>query len=179
MIIMRLKESLFSFFIRTLLALIMFFSISIYLSDDENYFASKDFFFSSNIDFSYIKSKLNVLMGEHLGIGGEQFVTSEKLNYKDVIKVDDSYYFTTDYNYVLNNLASGVVIFIGEQNKLGSTIIISSDDGTNYWYSNIENINVNLYDYIEKGVIIGSTIGNSFYLTLEKNGEYLNYEDYI
>ena len=118
-------------------------------------------------------------MGEYLGIGGEQFVTSEKLNYKDVIKVDDSYYFTTDYNYVLNNLASGVVIFIGEQNKLGSTIIISSDDGTNYWYSNIENINVNLYDYIEKGVIIGSTIGNSFYLTLEKNGEYLNYEDYI
>ena len=36
-----------------------------------------------------------------------------------------------------------------------------------------------MYDYIDKGVIIGSTIDNYFLLTIVKDNKYYNYEDFI
>ena len=38
---------------------------------------------------------------------------------------------------------------------------------------------VNLWDYIEKGTLLGETKDNKLYLVFSKNGEYLNYKDYI
>ena len=46
------------------------------------------------------------------------------------------------------------------------------------WYGNLDNISVNLYDYLNKNTLIGSS-KDSLYLVFQKNGEYLNYKDYI
>ena len=47
------------------------------------------------------------------------------------------------------------------------------------YYANINAMNLKLYDYIEKGTLLGETKDNKLYLVFSKNGEYLNYKDYI
>ena len=47
------------------------------------------------------------------------------------------------------------------------------------FYANIEPINLKLYDYIEKGSLLGEAKNNKLYLVFSKDGKYLNYKDYI
>ena len=72
-----------------------------------------------------------------------------------------------------------MVVFIGDKENYPNTIIVEQVNGIEVWYSNIENVNVDMYDYIEKGKIIGSTIDDNLYLVYKKDGEILNYNDYI
>ena len=46
------------------------------------------------------------------------------------------------------------------------------------WYGNISNTSVKLYDYVKKGDILGE-VNDYLYLVYKKNGNILNYEDYI
>ena len=71
------------------------------------------------------------------------------------------------------------MVFIGEKEEYGNTIIIQGMDEIDYWYSNVENINVKLYDYVESDNIIANTKNNTLYVLFMKNGEVLNYEEYI
>ena len=64
----------------------------------------------------------------------EHFVVSEKLEYKSVERVNNSYKFITDNNYVINSLENGVVTFIGDIDDLGISVIIRSDDGFDYTF---------------------------------------------
>jgi len=107
------------------------------------------------------------------------YVTSEKIIYKDITKHNNSYKLVVDNNYVIKSLSEGVVVFIGNIEGLGKTVTICSNDGVNISYSNIENISVNMYDYINKNTIVGSVIYNNLYLTFEKNKEYLSYDEYL
>ena len=75
----------------------------------------------------------------------------------------------TNYNFY--SLCGGIVVYIVEKEKLGNTIIIQGTDGIDYWYSNLENISVNLYDYIEKDILLGTTKDEFIYLTFV----YLNF----
>ena len=76
-------------------------------------------------------------------------------------------------------IESGIVVFIGEKENLGTTVIIEQVDGIDTFYSNININNIKLYDYIEKGELLGETKGNDLYLFFQKNGEYLDYQKYI
>ena len=69
--------------------------------------------------------------------------------------------------------------FIGDKEEYGQTIIIQGMDGIDYWYSNVENINVKLYDYIESDNIIATAKDNKLYVLFMKDGKFLNYEEYI
>ena len=82
-------------------------------------------------------------------------------------------------NYNMHTLNSGIVVYIGNKEGLGNTVIIQGIDGVDYWYSNIENLSINLYDYVEKDVVLGTSINEYIYLTFVSNGEYLDYEKYI
>lgn len=65
----------------------------------------------------------------------------------------------------------GLIVFIGEKEGLGNTLIIQGIDETDYWYSNIENSNFSLYDYVSKGELLGITKTNKLYLTFQKKWE--------
>ena len=82
-------------------------------------------------------------------------------------------------NYLVPNLESGMVIFVGEKENLGKTVIIEQVNGVEVWYSNLSSININIYDYVEKGSLIGEVSDQKLYLTFKKDGQILNYEDYI
>ena len=176
---MQAKKYLKSLIMRTLLAIITFLIICIGLKNDNTYYTYYPWLFASNIDFSYIKSKVNKLVGQVILNPKTAYVSSSKLNYQKVEKYGNSYAFLTDSKYVVNNLEAGVVIYIGNKDDLGETVIIAGDDGVNYWYSNLENIVVNLYDYVAKAQIIGNTEDKILYLTFMKDNNYLSYETFI
>lgn len=166
----------YKYIIQIYLSLISFIILSILLNN--NCTNIYNYLFNSSIDFQYIKSKTKYLIGNLIN-DKYYYVSSNKWIIKDIKKVDNSYYLYMDNNYVITNQVSGIVVFIGNKDNLGSTVIIYSDNGEYYWYSHIENISVNLYDYIKENTIIGSIISNYLILTITKDNEYLNYEDYF
>ena len=76
-------------------------------------------------------------------------------------------------------LESGIVVFIGEKEGYGSTVIIEQVDGIDVWYSNIKANNIKMYDYIEKGSLIGEVKGKKLYMVFQKDGAFLDYKKYI
>ena len=71
-----------------------------------------------------------------------------------------------------------MVVFIGDKENYGKTVIIESLEGIDYWYCNIHNTSLKLYDYVEKGTLVGE-VQNDLYMVFSKDGNYLNYEEYI
>ena len=76
-------------------------------------------------------------------------------------------------------IESGIVVFIGEKEKIGKTIIIEQVNGIDTFYSNINFNNLKLYDYVEKGELLGEVKNNELYLTFQKDGKYLDYKKYV
>ena len=85
---------------------------------------------------------------------------------------------TVDMNEAISVITSGIVVFIGEKEDLGNTIIIQGNDGVDIWYSNITENDIKVYDYVEAGNILGSSNSENIYITINKDGEFINYEEY-
>ena len=76
----------------------------------------------------------------------------------------------------------GIVTFAGIKDGLGKTVIIQHSDKTESWYGDLEEINVNSYEYIEKGKEVGtvSTTGGedktkgSYYFAIKKGDNFID-----
>lgn len=101
-------------------------------------------------------------------------VFTEKLNYTKSTKYANGVKLKVSSNYLVPTIESGIVIYLDKEK-----IIVSQIDGINVEYKNITIKNYKLYDYIEKGTLLGETITDELYLTFEKDGEYLDYKKYI
>lgn len=165
------KRTMFCF-----LFVLLVFCISLFSSTVRNYI--KKYLLETNFEFSKISSIYNKYIGtltneETLPVNSNKILEyTEEEKYKDGVKL------TVGENYNINLLESGIVVFIGEKEGYGNTIIVQQSNGIDAWYGNVENVSVKIYDYIEKGTIIGN-VNNTLYLVFQKNGENLNYEDYI
>lgn len=113
------------------------------------------------------------LIYEDVPVFNEQITYTEKHAYKDGVAL------TVQSKYMVPSLESGIVVYIGEKENYGQTIIIEQTNGIDVFYSNITTTNINLYDYIEKGDYVGETLSDKLYLVFQKNGVVLNYNDYI
>lgn len=80
---------------------------------------------------------------------------------------------------VVESLLSGIIVSIGEAEHYGNTIVVEQVDGVSVWYGNVDVSDVKLYDYVEKGQILGMSRSEDLYLVLMKDGAYLNYQDYV
>lgn len=105
-------------------------------------------------------------------------VFNEKLSYKEKNKYKDGVALLVEDNYLVPAIDSGIVIFIGEKEGYGNTIIIQQENGIDVWYSNLKEINIKLYDYIKEGNLIGVSNSN-LYLVFTKDGEVVDYQEYI
>ena len=103
----------------------------------------------------------------------ESLEYSEKSKYKDGVKL------TVTKNYLTPVLESGMVVFIGEKEGYGNTVIVQQVDGIDVWYSNLKTVSVKLYDYIEKGSLLGEVNDSTLYIIYKKEGKVLNYEEYL
>lgn len=139
---------------------------------DKNVF-SKNFSFTK-IRGVYTKYFGNILPFDNISI---EPVFSEKLEYASINKYNDGIVLSVNPNYLVPVQYSGIVVFVGEKEGLGSTVIIESEDIT-IWYSNI-NSNIKLYDEVKKGEYLGETIGDKLYLVFQKDGNIVDYKEYI
>lgn len=140
-------------------------------------------FYEKNIKFSRMKTfyekhfgkllSLDKVSKNTIAVFNEKLAYNRKTPYENGVKLD-----VTD-NYMVPALESGVVVFVGKKEKLGSTIIVEQVNGVDTFYSNIKLDNIKLYDYIEKGSFLGETKSNKLYLAFQKNGEYLDYQKYL
>lgn len=106
-------------------------------------------------------------------------VFNEKLEYTEAHKYLDGVRLAVQDSYLVPVLDSGLVIFIGQKENYGNTVIVQQANGVDVWYCNIDNVTVSMYDYIEKGSLVGEVTGKEIYLVFKKDGEILKYEDYI
>lgn len=137
-----------------------------------------------NISFATINEKYKSWFGsslpfENLFSKNTQTVFSSKIEYSEANKYKDGVKLTVSNNYLVPALKSGLVIFVGDKEEYGNTIIIQQADGINVWYSNLGSTNVKMYDYVDGGEFLGEVNENYFYLMFKKDGNVLNYQEYI
>ena len=100
------------------------------------------------------------------------------LVYKNIENYKDGEVLTLTTNTLINSLQSGIVVYCGEKDDYGNTVIIQGVDGVDIWYGNLTNVSVKLYDYVEKDKLIGETNSDLLYLVIKKDNNFLKYEDY-
>ncbi len=169
---------------KVLILLVMFLGILIYSKTSpqnklflyENIFV-KNFSFTS-MNNLYQKYLGGVLPFEDLWLT-EKPMFKEKLVFKDSNIYKDGVVLTVTPNYLVPVQESGIIIFIGEKEGYGETVIIQQTNGVDLWYGNIKNINAKIYDYVEQGSFLGETIDNKLYLVYKQEGAVLNYKDYL
>lgn len=177
------KSFLISFFNKILICFILVITCLIIMKNNNDFknFISKNVF-QDNISFAYLNNLYNKYFGKVLPSYKIEDVTpvfNEKLEYKNVNKYFDGYKLEVSNSYLVPIIESGIVVYDGDMENYGHVIIIEGIDGVDIWYGNISNINVKLYDYVNKGDFLGEVIDNNLYLVFEKNKEFLKFEDYI
>ena len=71
-----------------------------------------------------------------------------------------------------------ILLTTKKSDTYGNLIKVQDKEGLNVTYGMLSDINVELYDYVEKGEIIGKA-NKKLYLIFEKDGKYLSYEKYL
>ena len=135
-----------------------------------------------NINFNKVTKFYNKYLGKIIPLEEkkqEEMVFSEKLSFKEKKQVSDYYKLTVDKNYVVPVINSGLVVFIGEKEGFGNTVIIEGIDDIDYYYGNVTNLNLKLYDYVSKGSILGNVKTTSLFLKFIKDNKTLKYEEVI
>ncbi len=168
-------------FTRTLLSVILVLLCAIFVNiNDANLLTFKNYFFNDTLAFT----KINNLYSKYFGniipenVSPTIPVSVADKNYTEIEKEGDSFLVSLNSN-TYNFLESGVVVFLGEKEGLGKTMIVQGIDGVDIWYSNLTNYNVTMYDYVEKNNIVGEFDSQKAILTFMENGEYIGYEKYI
>lgn len=164
-----------NFVLKLMLSLFILLSVlSIYKLSPSTKELIKKELFETNFNFSVFNNLFSKLtsFGDTISVNDEGIKYKNYVPYLDGVKVDVS------PGEGINLIDSGIVVYIGEKEGYGNTIIVQQSNGVDVWYGNLDNISVNLYDYLNKNTLIGSS-KDSLYLVFQKNGEYLNYKDYI
>lgn len=71
-------------------------------------------------------------------------------------------------------LESGMIVLVESNN-----IVVEQIDGVTATYSNIKTNQYKLYDYIEKGEILGVASEEDIYISFLKEGNYYDYKHYL
>ncbi len=143
----------------------------------------KNSFYEKVYNTSFSFAKVNKLYEKYVGsfpvldkYNEAQPVFKETLTYKNKSKYKDGVKLEVESNYLVPISESGVVVFVGEKDGYGKSVIIQRIDGIDELYGNIDTVNVELYDYVKKGTLLGNC-NDYLYLVYKKDGKVLNYEE--
>ncbi len=138
--------------------------------------------YEENFPFSAVKNFLQEKFGTSLTfdkIVTDEEVFNEKLSYKDKSLYHDGVKLTVSSEYMIPSLESGIVVYIGEKENYKQVVIVQQMNGVDVWYGNIKQANVKLYDYVEKGSLIGQVNNKTLYLVFQKEGKFVDYQSYL
>ncbi len=176
------KKFLLKYISKVFITIILTLGLLILLKQNKNF---ETFFYEKVYDTHFNFSKLNQTYQKYFGssipfsgiVSNEaKTVFQERLTYKDQEKYEDGVKLTVDKEYLVPVIDSGMVVFIGEKEKYGKTVIVQQINGVDVWYSSLENVSVKLYDYVEKGSLLGDVAENTLILVFKKDGKVLDYE---
>lgn len=168
---------------RTLITIIFVLGSIIYTNiNSDNKKLYKKYVLENSLSFTKINNLYNDLFGEIDFLkkpNDNSTPVFNNISYSSIENYKNGVKLNVSTNETISVITSGIVVYIGEKDELGNTIIIQGNDGVDIWYSNITDTDIKVYDYIEKGTILGTSNSNELYLTILKEGKYLNYEEYI
>lgn len=171
-------------FINQILICVVLFLVALILTKNTS-FKDKLYEFIYSYNFSFLE--IEEFFKKHFGsiipsISEEkdtQIVSSEKLEYKKLTEIENGVLLEVDKGQVITSLESGLVVFNGEKENYGKVLILEQVDGVEAWYIGITLDEFNLYDYIEKGTIIGESSNTEIKLLFKKNKEGADYKTYL
>ena len=170
------------FFIKLLISIVITLVILILIKSSSSFKNTfYKYVYSNNISFTKFKKVYNKYIGNSDifdNVVKTETVFNEELIYNSKEKYLDGVKLSVGSNYLVPINESGIVVFIGEKEGYGNAVIIQRIDGIDEWYGNIENVNVKLYDYVSEGELLGEANDN-LYLVYKKDGNILNYEEYL
>ena len=106
-------------------------------------------------------------------------LVSNTIDTTDMKEINGRYRLNYGINYPVEALKPGIIVYEGEKEELGNTIIVQGNDGVDLWYSGINLNDKSLYDYISTNDILGESIEPYIYISIYKDGELLKYEEYF
>ena len=179
------RSSLYGFISKLLITIILTLITLILLKSNNKL---KNFFYNKVYDNNISFATINKWYENHFGSSipfkelvekDTKAVFNNKLEYSKKEKYLDGVKLSVDKNYLVPILESGMVVYIGKKEGYGNTVIVQQVNGVDVWYGNINNPNVKLYDYVEKGKLLGDVKNNNLYLVFKKDGKVLSYEKNI
>ena len=175
------KENISKSFTKVLLSIIFILLSCIFFKLDDN---NKQWFKENIFENSLLFTKINNIYEKYFGsiipkTGSISSVSSSPSFISSKEKYYDGYRISSNKSEPVNTIQSGLLVYLGEKEHFGKVAIIQGVDGVDIWYGGITDINYKMYDYIEKGIIIGNTEEDHYYLVLKKENNYLSYEEYI
>lgn len=137
--------------------------------------------YMDNFSFAQIENWYNKYIGGIFSSNDDEVtqVFSGTIPYTSLEPYYDGVRLKVSSGSVVESLLSGIIVSIGETEHYGNTIVVEQVDGVSIWYGNVDVSDVKLYDYVEKGQILGMSRSEDLYLVLMKDGAYLNYQDYV
>ena len=137
--------------------------------------------YMDNFSFAQIENWYNKYIGGIFSSNDDEVtqVFSGTIPYTSLEPYYDGVRLKVSSGSVVESLLSGIIVSIGETEHYGNTIVVEQVDGVSVWYGNVDVSDVKLYDYVEKGQILGMSRSKDLYLVLMKDGAYLNYQDYV
>ena len=99
---------------------------------------------------------------------------------KTLMEEDNGRYkFNYGVDYPVEVLTPGIIVYYGDKDSLGDTVIVQGNDGVDVWYSGVVMNEYSLYDYVSKGDILGSSTDLYVTVSILEDGELLKYEEYF
>lgn len=178
-------KKIYIFGIKTFLCIILFLIIAILCKSNIQLKNNiEELIYNRNISFSYFKKFYNSYLGgifpfENIFDSQIFQVFNEELIYNNLSSYKDGVVLEVSSNYLVSTIKEGIVVYIGEKDGYGNVVIVEGNDGVYVWYGNLCNINVNLYDSVGKGFLVGEVCDNSLYLVFSDGNEYLSYNEYL
>ncbi len=175
-----LSKFLFTILIKSLIVVLLFLSSMIFIrQNDKNKKMFKEKVYNNSLSFAKICKYLGDALPFKDTIKDDtKKVSNEKITYSSIKKEGDGYLLVVPSNYTLQSIKSGIVIEVKKDDKYKNIVKIQDKSGVNITYKNLNEVEVKLYDYVEKGEILGS-VSNKLYINFEKDGKYLSYEKYL
>ena len=175
---------LYGFLIKTLIVVVIFLVSLIFVKkSDKNKEIIKKTVYKNSISFAKIYGIYKDYLGDvvpfkNIFKNNVKLASSDKISYEKIEKEGNGYTLTVSDDYALQSLKSGIVIETKKDDKYNNMIKIQDKNGLNITYGYLNDLNVKLYDYVEKGEILGSC-SKKVYLIFEKKDKYLSYENYL
>ena len=131
-----------------------------------------------NNSFSF--TKMNTISKKYLGsllpsvVETTKEVFNENLNYQKIEEIENGIKLTINNNTPITVLENGMVMYIDDD-----SLTIEQIDGVKVTYNNILHKELKLYDYLEKGDILGTSKSNEITILFTKEGESVDYKKYF